>query len=70
MAGPIYQFPEQKTPSSASVDRIYTSAMTGMYAWTTLWLLIHPMNKLSKLSMSCPNIILLVAVFQRVGFCI
>ena len=36
MVGPIYQFPEQNTPSHVSADRIYTSAMTGMYGWTTL----------------------------------
>ena len=36
MAGPIYQFPEQKTPPHVGADRIYTSAMTGMYGWTTL----------------------------------
>ena len=36
MVGPIYQFPEQKTPIHVSADRIYTSAMTGMYSWTTL----------------------------------
>ena len=36
MVGPIYQFPEQNTPSHVSADQIYTSAMTGMYGWTTL----------------------------------
>ena len=36
MVGPIYQFPEQNTPSHVSADRTYTSAMTGMYGWTTL----------------------------------
>ena len=40
MVGPIYQFPEQKTPSHASADRIYTSAMTGMYGWTTLGMVV------------------------------
>ena len=34
MAGPIYQFPEQQTLSPVSADRIYTSAMTGLYGWT------------------------------------
>ena len=40
MTGPIYQFPEQKTPSHVSANRIYTSAMTGLYGWTTLGMLV------------------------------
>ena len=40
MAGPIYQFPEQQTPSPVTADHIYTSAMTGLYGWTTLGMLV------------------------------
>ena len=36
MDGPIYQFPEQQSPTHASAESIYTSAMTGLYVWTTL----------------------------------
>ena len=40
MVGPIYQFPEQNTPSHVSADRIYTSAMTGLYGWTAAGMLL------------------------------
>ena len=40
MVGAIYQFPEQQTQPTVSADRIYTSAMTGLYGWTTLGMLV------------------------------
>ena len=40
MAEPIYQFSERQTPSPAGADRIYKSAMTGLYGWTTLGMLV------------------------------
>ena len=40
MAGTIHQFPELQTPDPVNADRIYTSAMTGMYGWTTLGMVV------------------------------
>ena len=40
MVSTIYQFPEQKTLSLASSDRIYTSAMAGLYGSTALGILL------------------------------
>ena len=40
MVGAICQFPEQQTQPTVSAGRIYTSAMTGLYGWTTLGMLV------------------------------
>ena len=40
MTGPIYQFPHAQTPDHVGADRIFTSAMTGLYGWTTLGMVL------------------------------
>ena len=39
MIGPTYQFPEERI-QHPSADSIYTSAMTGLYGWTSLGMLL------------------------------
>ena len=40
MTQPIYQLPQKPTRPYVSTDRIFTSAMTGLYGWTTLGMLV------------------------------
>ncbi len=40
MTTPIYRFPEQPAQPAVSADSIYTSAMTGLYGWTSLGMLV------------------------------
>ena len=40
MTTPIYQLPQELPQRYVSADSIYTSAMTGLYGWTTLGMLV------------------------------
>ena len=40
MIGQTYQFPKDQSPGPASVDSIYTAAMTGLYGWTALGMML------------------------------